>query len=95
MDGMRAVLTRTINAAARKSGKLKESSASIGGEFIREGLTAVVTVKVPEPEFEGQTKTRLGNPGVRQVVDAVVGAELTKVFEWHPKVSPLPSKTSS
>jgi len=86
VDGMRAVLTRTINAAARKSGKLKESSPSIGGEFIREGLTAVVTVKVPEPEFEGQTKTRLGNPGVRQVVDAVVGAELTKVFEWHPKV---------
>ena len=53
-------MTRTINNIARKNGKLKEGSANIPGEFIREGLTAVISVKVPEPEFEGQTKTRLG-----------------------------------
>lgn len=51
-----------------------------------QGLTAVISVKVPEPEFEGQTKNRLGNPEVRGIVDAVVNEELVKVFEWHPKV---------
>lgn len=50
------------------------------------GLTAVISVKVPEPEFEGQTKNRLGNPEVRGIVDQVVQEELVKVFEWHPKV---------
>lgn len=53
---------------------------------LRQGLTAVISVKVPEPEFEGQTKNRLGNPEVRGIVDAVVNEELVKVFEWHPKV---------
>lgn len=52
-----------------------------------QGLTAVISVKVPEPEFEGQTKNRLGNPEVRGIVDQVVNEELIKVFEWHPKVS--------
>jgi DNA gyrase/topoisomerase IV subunit B len=65
-----------------QAGKIKE--AGIPGEFIREGLTAVVSVKVPEPEFEGQTKTRLGNPEVRQIVDGVVGDALQMLFEWHP-----------
>lgn len=51
-----------------------------------QGLTAVVSVKVPEPEFEGQTKNRLGNPEVRAIVDSVLNEELVKVFEWHPKV---------
>ena len=54
--------------------------------FFAQGLTAVISVKVPEPEFEGQTKNRLGNPEVRGIVDAVVNEELVKVFEWHPKV---------
>jgi DNA gyrase subunit B len=84
VDGFRAVLTRTVNAAARKAGKIKDKA--LGGEFVREGLTAVVTVKVPEAEFEGQTKNRLGNPGVRSVVDQIVGMALNDVFEWHPKV---------
>jgi DNA gyrase subunit B len=57
---------------------------SISGEFVREGLTAVVSVKVPEPEFEGQTKTRLGNPEVRQIVDNIVYDGLQKIFEWNP-----------
>lgn len=52
-----------------------------------QGLTAVVSVKVPEPEFEGQTKNRLGNPEVRGIVDSIVGEELVKLFEWHPKVA--------
>lgn len=51
-----------------------------------QGLTAVISVKVPEPEFEGQTKNRLGNPEVRGIVDQIVNDELVKVFEWHPKV---------
>lgn len=71
---------------ARKQGKLKESMANVPGEFIREGLTAVVSVKVPEPEFEGQTKTRLGNPEVRQIVDTLVSDGLTTLFEWTPSV---------
>lgn len=86
LDGLKAVLTRTINAMARKSGKLKEGRDNLTGDFVREGLTAVVSVKVPEPEFEGQTKNRLGNPEVRSIVDAVVGEALTNVLEWNPKV---------
>jgi len=72
LDGLKTVLTRCINSVARKSGKLKDSSPNLSGEFIREGLTAVVSVKVPEPEFEGQTKNRLGNPEVRPIVDVVI-----------------------
>ena len=56
------------------------------GEFIREGLTAVVSVKVPEPEFEGQTKTRLGNPEVRQIVDTIVSGGMETLFEWNPAI---------
>ena len=74
-----------INQLGKKTGKIKDKK-SIGGEFIREGLTAVVTVKVPEAEFEGQTKNRLGNPGVRTVVDAIVADALTDAFEWNPQV---------
>ena len=63
--GLKSAVTRTINNIARKNGKLKEGSANIPGEFIREGLTAVISVKVPDPEFEGQTKTRLGERAYR------------------------------
>lgn len=67
-----------------QTGKIKDTS--IPGEFIREGLTAVVSVKVPEPEFEGQTKTRLGNPEVRQIVDSIVSEGMETLFEWNPAV---------
>lgn len=87
LDGLKSVLTRTINAQARKTGKLKEGKDNLSGEYIREGLTAVVSVKVPEPEFEGQTKNRLGNPEARGIVDSIVGDALLNVFEWNPKVS--------
>ena len=86
LDGMKAAVTRTINAIARKLGKLKDAQANVPGEFIREGLTAVVSVKVPEPEFEGQTKTRLGNPEVRQLVDTLVSDGLGTMLEWNPNV---------
>jgi len=84
LDGLKFSVTKTINAMAKKTGKIKD--VSIPGEFLREGLTAVISVKVPEPEFEGQTKTRLGNPEVRSVVDAVVSEQLQTLFEWNPQL---------
>jgi DNA gyrase subunit B len=86
LDGLKAAVTRTVNSVGRKLGKLREAQPNIPGEFIREGLTAVVSVKVPEPEFEGQTKTRLGNPEVRQIVDTLVSEGLATTFEWNPAV---------
>jgi DNA gyrase subunit B len=89
LEGLKAVLTRTINSVARKRNKLKENTSNLGGEHIREGLTAVISVKVPDPEFEGQTKTKLGNPEVRGVVESLVGEVLTEYFEFHPSVLDL------
>ncbi|MGB8698188.1 MAG: DNA topoisomerase (ATP-hydrolyzing) subunit B [Thermosynechococcaceae cyanobacterium] len=86
LEGLKAVLTRTLNSQARKRNKLKENAANLGGEHIREGLTAVISVKVPDPEFEGQTKTKLGNPEVRGVVESLVGEVLTEYFEFHPAI---------
>ena len=84
LEGLRTALTRTINQLARKNGKLKDGASNIGGEYIREGLTAVVSVAVPNPEFEGQTKSRLGNPEVRSVVDGVLSRALIDFFEFNP-----------
>ena len=86
IDGLKASVTKTINSCAKKIGKLKEGVPNIPGEFLREGLTAVVSVKVPEPEFEGQTKTRLGNPEVRQIVDSIVTDKLNTFFDFNPNV---------
>lgn len=86
IDGLKASVTKTINACAKKLGKLKEGLPNIPGEFLREGLTAVVSVKVPEPEFEGQTKTRLGNPEVRQIVDSIVSDKLNTFFDFNPNI---------
>lgn len=61
-----------MNTLGRKTKTLKEGEANLGGDHIREGLTAIISVKVPEPEFEGQTKTRLGNPEVRKILDSVL-----------------------
>ncbi|HEY9864086.1 MAG TPA: ATP-binding protein, partial [Candidatus Obscuribacterales bacterium] len=87
LEGLKTVLTRTLNAIARKRNKLKEGEANLGGENIREGLTAVISAKVPDPEFEGQTKTRLGNPEVRGIVDSLVGEALTEYLEFNPGVA--------
>jgi DNA gyrase subunit B len=87
LDGLKAVLTRTMNSIARKRNKLKENDANLGGENIREGLTAVISVKVPDPEFEGQTKTKLGNTEVRGIVDSLVGEALTEYLDFRPGVA--------
>ena len=86
MDGFKAALTRTVNSLGRKSKALKDADPNLSGDHIREGLGAVVSVKVPAPEFEGQTKTRLGNPEVRKIVDGVVSSAITEALEQDPKV---------
>ena len=89
LEGFKAVLTRTLNTLARKRNKRKEAEPNLSGENIREGLTAVLSVKVPEPEFEGQTKTKLGNMEVRGVVDSVVGESLTEFLEFNVQAADL------
>ncbi|ELR98144.1 DNA topoisomerase (ATP-hydrolyzing) subunit B [Gloeocapsa sp. PCC 73106] len=87
LEGLKTVLTRTINTVARKRNKIKENEANLAGENVREGLTGVVSVKVPDPEFEGQTKTKLGNTEVRGIVDSLVGEVLSEYLEFNPHVA--------
>jgi DNA gyrase subunit B len=87
LDGLKVVLTRTMNAIGRKRNKLKDGDSNLGGENIREGLTAIVSVKVPNPEFEGQTKTKLGNSEVRGIVDSIVAEALTEYLEFRPNIA--------
>ncbi|KEF40656.1 MAG: DNA gyrase subunit B [Cyanobium sp. CACIAM 14] len=89
IEGLKTVLTRTLNNFAKKRGKRKDSDANLAGENIREGLTAVLSVKVPDPEFEGQTKTKLGNTEVRGIVDTTVGEALGEYLEFNPQVIDL------
>ncbi|CAF1935665.1 unnamed protein product [Brassica napus] len=86
IEGVKASLTRTLNSLAKKLKVIKEKDISLSGEHVREGLTCIVSVKVPDPEFEGQTKTRLGNPEVRKIVDQSLQEYLTEYFELHPDV---------
>jgi DNA gyrase subunit B len=87
LEGLKTVLTRTLNNVARKRNKIKENEPNLGGENVREGLTAVISVKVPDPEFEGQTKTKLGNSEVRGIVDSLVGEVLNEYLEFNPQVA--------
>jgi DNA gyrase subunit B len=87
--GFRRALTRTLKSYADKSGMLEKLKIEISGDDFREGLTAVVSVKVAEPQFEGQTKTKLGNSDVMGAVDQVVGEMLTNYLEEHPKEAKL------
>ena len=89
-SGFKSALTRTFNTYAKESGLLKNaklSRVSLTGEDIREGLTAVISVKVPEPQFEGQTKSKLGNTEVEGIVQSFVGAQLKTVLEESPGIS--------
>ncbi len=85
LSGFRAALTRTLNDYARQKGLLKESEVNLQGEDVREGLTAVVSVKLREPQFEGQTKTKLGNPPVKGMVETIVNRGLREFLEENPK----------
>ena len=85
LSGFRAALTRTLNDYGRKSGLIKENESNLSGEDVREGLTAVVSVKVLEPQFEGQTKTKLGNSEVKGITDVIVSEGLRTFFEEHPQ----------
>jgi DNA gyrase subunit B len=84
LSGFRAALTRTLNAYARGKGLLKEKDPNLGGEDVREGLTAVISVKLHDPQFEGQTKTKLGNPPVRGLVEETVNRKLAEFLEENP-----------
>jgi len=84
LSGFKAALTRTVNAYAMRNAMIKKESEALEGEDVREGLTAVIAVKVPEPQFEGQTKTKLGNSEVRGLVEALVNERLSTFFEEHP-----------
>ena len=85
--GLRAALTRTINDYAKKYRLLKTTDETLGGEDVREGLTAVLSIKLPEPQFEGQTKTKLGNSEVRGIVETTVNEKLFEFLEENPKVA--------
>jgi DNA gyrase subunit B len=87
LTGFKAALTRTINAYATKANALKKADFTLSGDDVREGLTAVLSVKVNEPQFEGQTKTKLGNSEVEGAVKSVVNEMLGAYLEEHPRVA--------
>ncbi|WP_392486853.1 DNA topoisomerase (ATP-hydrolyzing) subunit B [Haloimpatiens sp. FM7315] len=89
LAGFKNALTRIINDYAKKFGFLKESDKNLSGDDIREGLTAVVSVKLTEPQFEGQTKTKLGNSEARGIVDSIISSVLEPYLEENPIVSKL------
>src|SRR6476646_10644804 len=84
MSGFRAALTRTLNAYARNKALLKEKDDNLAGEDVREGLTAVISVKLRDPQFEGQTKTKLGNPPIKGLVEEAVNRKLGEYLEENP-----------
>ena len=85
LDGFKNALTRTLNDYARRNGILKEKEDNLSGEDIREGLVAIISVKLRDPQFEGQTKTKLGNTEMRGFVQTAVTQALAEYFEEHPK----------
>ena len=84
LGGFRAALTRALNSYARKQKLFKEDHPNLSGEDVREGLTAIISVKIPDPQFEGQTKAKLGNPEVRFQVEQVISESLEYYLEEHP-----------
>jgi DNA gyrase subunit B len=84
LSGFRAALTRSLNAYARTKGLLKEKDENLSGEDVREGLTAVISVKLHDPQFEGQTKTKLGNPPIKSLVEETVNRKLAEFLDENP-----------
>lgn len=85
--GLKSALTRTVNDYARKQNFLKENEEGLSGEDVREGLTAILSVKIAEPQFEGQTKTRLGNSEVKGIVEAFINEKLFQYLDENPRVA--------
>ena len=85
LSGFRSALTSALNKYAREKGELKEKDENLSGEDVREGLTAVISAKLTDPQFEGQTKTKLGNPGMQSFVQSVVYARLVEFLEENPQ----------
>ncbi|WP_068621659.1 DNA topoisomerase (ATP-hydrolyzing) subunit B [Paenibacillus tuaregi] len=86
-SGFKSALTRIINDYARKYNLIKDSDSNLTGDDVREGLTAIISVKIPEPQFEGQTKTKLGNSEVRGIVESLFAEKLQEFMEENPSVS--------
>ena len=87
--GFRNALTKTFNDYARKNKLLKDSEPNLSGEDIREGLTAIISVKIEDPQFEGQTKQKLGNSEARGAVDSIVSNQLEIFLEQNPNVAKI------
>lgn len=87
LSGFKQAMTRTINDYARKVGALKEGEENLSGDDVREGMTAVISIKIQEPQFEGQTKTKLGNSEIRPIVDNLVSEGLSEFFEENPVIA--------
>ncbi len=87
LAGYKSALTRVVNDYIRRQEKQKKDAVDISGDDVREGLTAVLSVKVANPQFEGQTKTKLGNSEVKGIVESIVGEKLTEFLEQHPSVA--------
>src|SRR4029079_7638135 len=95
LSGFRSALTRTLNAIARNRNLLKEKDENLSGEDVREGLTAVVSVKLADPQFEGQTKGKLGNPPIEGLVKEVVNRQLGRFLAEHPADAPRTLTTAA
>ncbi|GIQ70026.1 DNA topoisomerase (ATP-hydrolyzing) subunit B [Xylanibacillus composti] len=86
-SGFKSALTRVINEYARKSNLIKDNNGNLSGDDVREGLTAIISVKIPEPQFEGQTKTKLGNSEVRSIVESLFSEKFSEFLDENPSVS--------
>ena len=87
LSGYRSALTRTINNYASQNGMLKKTEVTLSGEDVREGIVAVLSIKIPEPQFEGQTKGRLGNSDIKGLVEQIVNEKLGQIFEEEPALA--------
>jgi DNA gyrase subunit B len=86
-SGFKSALTRVINEYSRRTGLMKESESNLTGEDVREGITAIISVKIPEPQFEGQTKTKLGNSEVRGIVESLFAEKFSEFMNENPSVA--------